>query len=105
MSGSTGMALPIQTQDFSVVVGGTAVTAIAAGRLEGGLLRVMRIYNVSTTDTIWCSRSGTAAINTKGSFPIQPGNYELWAYPQLIPANQLSIISTGTATPVTIEVG
>lgn len=105
MSGSTGMALAIQTQDFSVVVGGSAVVAIPAGRLNGGLLRVMRIYNTSTTDTIWCSRSGTAAISTKGSFPILPGSFELWSYPQLIPANQLSIISTGTATPVTIEVG
>lgn len=105
MSGSTGMAQAIQTQDFSLVVGGTAVIAIPAGRLTSGLLRVMRIYNVSTADTIWCSRAGTAGISTKGSFPILPGNFELWAYPQLIPANQLSIISTGTATPVTIEVG
>lgn len=105
MSGSTGMAQAIQTQDFSLVVGGTAVTAIATGRLTGGLLRVMRIYNVSTTDTIWCSRTGKAAINTAGSFPILPGSFELWSYPQLIPANALSIISTGIATPVTIEVG
>lgn len=105
MSGSTGMAVSIQTSDYSLVVGGTAVTAIKASQLAGGLLRVMRVYNVSTTDTIWCSRHGTAAISTPGSFPILPGNYELWSYPQLIPANTLSIISTGSATPVTIEVG
>jgi hypothetical protein len=96
----------VTTEDFSLVVGATPVIAIPNGALLGRNLSLMRIWNVSTSATIWLSRNGQpAAVNTAGSFPIGPGQYELWTSPQAIPVNGLSIVSTAANTPVTIEVG
>lgn len=93
------------TTDYSLVVGTTAVTLFQNLQLFGKLLSFMRIWNVSAAATIWCSRAGVAVVNGAGSFPLPPGQYEMFTNPQLIPLNQLSLIATALATPVTIEVG
>ena len=94
------------TQDFSLTVGTSAVTVFGTGQLYGKLLSYLRIWNVSASATIWCSRNGNpAVVNGAGSYPIGPGQYELFTSPQAIPINPLSIIATAVGTPVTIEVG
>lgn len=100
------MASPkITTRDFSLTVGQSAVQALAPGGPAGMHPSFMRIWNVSATATLWCSRAGVAAVNGAGSFPLGPGLYEMFTYPQSIPLNALSLISTAAGTPVTIEVG
>lgn len=93
------------TRDFSQVIGQSAVTVLPAGGPVGIAMTYMRIWNVSATATVWCSRSGPAVINGAGSFPLAPGNSEVWTFPQSIPVNALSMIASAAATPVTIEVG
>jgi hypothetical protein len=93
------------TRDFSLVVGQTAITAIPAGGAPGMHLSFMRIWNVSASATVWCSRAGAAVVGAAGSFPLGPGLYELYTFPQTIPVNALSLIATAAGTPVTIEVG
>jgi hypothetical protein len=100
----------IRTRDFSQTVGSTtAITVFAQGVLNdaplGAALTYMRIYNVSPSNTIWCSRSGVASPNAPGSFPIYAGNYEIWQPPANVPTNPLSIIAVGGVAQVTIEVG
>lgn len=103
MSGAQSTSgLPMVTQNYSITATGAAALAFSALSF---VPRYYRIFNTSAADTIWCSRSGTAAINGAGSFPLAPGNFELYCAPQIIPTNALSIISTGASTPVTIEVG
>jgi hypothetical protein len=104
MSGSQSTILT--TKDMSLLVGTTSVIAIPANELSYiGPLRLLRIYNVSSTATIWASRAGLAVVGGPGSFPIAPLTYELWQAPGPVPANQLQLISTAASTPVTIEVG
>ncbi len=98
---ATSGGLPFITLNFSMTATGTAAVAFSA---LGFAPQYYRIFNVSTVDTIWCSRAGTDAISGAGSFPLAPGEYEFYVSPQTIPTNALSIISTGTSTPVTIEV-
>lgn len=98
------------TRDFSLVVGTSAVLVTPVPNPTGapnppGGLSFLRVWNVSATATIWCSRSGTAAVNGAGSFPLGPGLYEMFTSPQSIPLNPLSIVSTAANTPVTIEAG
>jgi hypothetical protein len=95
----------MQTVDFSLVVGTSAVMALTAANLQGRNLNYLRVWNVSTTATIWLSRSGNAVVGGAGSYPLSPGQFEVWANPQAIPINPLSIVSTAAGTPVTIEVG
>jgi hypothetical protein len=102
---TTVRSSPITTRDYSLTVGTTAVTAFTPAQLPGGIVQMMRIYNVSPTATVWCSRAGVAAANAAGSFPIGPLNYELWVAPGPVPQNTLSIVATAPSTPVTIEVG
>jgi hypothetical protein len=93
----------LYTVDYSLTVGTTAVTAYA--QLPNPVYHFIRIFNLHASNTIWCSRSGVAAVGARGSFPIGPMLYELWVSPGPIPLNSLSLISTGTGTNVTIEVG
>jgi hypothetical protein len=93
----------LYTNDLSITVGTTAVTAYA--QLQGYTYSFLRIFNTHASNTIWASRAGTAAVGGKGSFSIGPGLYELWVAPGPVPLNALSIISTGANTNVTIEVG
>lgn len=94
--------LPMITLDYSMTATGTSALAFAQ---LGYVPKYMRVWNVSAVDTTWCSRSGPAVVGGAGSFPLGPGEYELYVSGQTIPANALQIISTGTSTPVTIEVG
>lgn len=101
MSG-TQSGLPMVTFDYSLTATGTS--ALAFNALSFGP-RFMLIWNLSATDTIWCSRSGAAVVSGVGSFPLGPRAFVLYTFPQIIPANSLHIISDGASTPVTIEVG
>lgn len=105
-SSTPGAPAAMTTIDFSQVIGTSAVQVFAAKQFYGITLSYMRIWNVSATATIWCSRSGAAAaVNGAGSFPLGPGLYEMFIAPASIPLNGLSIISSAVSTPVTIEVG
>jgi hypothetical protein len=93
------------TRDFSLVVGQSAVQALPPGGPSGMDMSYMRVWNVSASATVWCSRAGQAAIGAAGSFPLGPGLYEMFTFPQTVPVNGLSLIATAAGTPVTIEVG
>lgn len=99
------------TKDFSQTIGAQAGTVFTVDQMQalassrGGQLYFMQLTNSSATDTIWLSRSGVAAPNTLGSFALMPETYQLFQYPQAIPLNTLSAISTGSSTPFTVEVG
>jgi len=83
----------------------TAQTVFANNILFGKKLSFMRIWNVSSTATIWLCRTGAAVINGAGSYPLSPLTYEAFQNPAKIPLNALSIIASAASTPVTIEVG
>ena len=105
-SSTPGAPAAMTTQDFSQIIGTSAVQVFPARFFYNMTLSYMRIWNVSPTATIWCSRSGAAAaVNGAGSFPLGPGLYEMFIAPASIPLNGLSIIATAVSTPVTIEVG
>jgi hypothetical protein len=101
MSGTLS-GLPMVTFDYSLTATGTSALAFNALSFPP---RFMRIWNVSATDTIWCSRSGAGVVGGVGCFPLGPREREEFTFPQIIPANALHIISDGASTPVTIEVG
>jgi hypothetical protein len=87
-----------------LTVGTTAVQAYA--QLPKYTYYYLRIFNLHSTNVLWCSRAGVpAAVGAPHSFPIGPGLYEVWAYPGPVPVNALSVVATGSDTPVTIEVG
>lgn len=94
----------IQTSDFSLLVGTTPISVFPANLFLGSLF-FMRLWNVSQTATIWCSRTGVAAVNGAGSFPLGAGMNETWTAPNAIPTNQLSVVATAAATPLTVEIG
>ena len=101
--------------DFSLVVGTTAITVPIPPSIWQRKPLYMRIWNVAPTNggTIWICRAGTliangavpAVVNGAGSFPLAPGLYELFQWPQSIPINPISVISTEAGTPLTIEIG
>lgn len=109
------MPAPIMiTRDLSAIIGTSSVKVFSGGALPGGLfagnvipgvLFYMRLWNVSATATIWLSRSGAAAQNAAGSFPLGPGLNETWVSPQAIPLNDLWAIATAAGTPLTVEIG
>jgi hypothetical protein len=104
-SSTPGAPAAMTTIDFSQVIGTSAVQIWGNRAFYGSNLSYMSIWNVSPTATIWCSRSGPAAVSGAGSFPLGPGLYQQFIAPASIPLNPLSIISTAVSTPVTIEVG
>ena len=55
--------------------------------------------------TIWISRSGPAAVNGAGSYPLLPGQSQVFQAPGNIPTNPLSVVATVAGTPLTIEIG
>jgi hypothetical protein len=95
----------IATLDYSLLVGQSPDSVFPPGLLNSRRWLYMMLWNVSTTNTLWLSRAGAAAVGQPGSFPIGPGQYQLFTTPQAIPTNPLSVISTGTSTPFTVEVG
>ena len=98
----------ILTVDYSQTIGTSAVTVLNQSQiaLNGRNPQLLRIYNVSSSTTIWVSRNGSpAAVGAAGSFPIAPLSYELWVEPGPVPLNAVSIVATAAGTPVTIEVG
>lgn len=95
----------MNTRDFSLTVGTSAIQVSPAATFGAGL-SFLRVWNVSPTATVWCSRSGNpAVVNGAGSFPLLPGQYEMFVYPQAIPLNPWSLIASAANTPVTIEAG
>lgn len=108
MFATLAIAQNLITTDYSLVVGLTAVSPFPAGALKGRRLTYMRLWNVAAVGggTLWlCRNGGIAVINGAGSFPLSPGQFELFVAPQSIPVNNLSVISTLINTPLTIEVG
>lgn len=92
------------THDYSQNIGTSAVSVFPPGARLTNLF-YMRIWNVSTTATVWLSRSGAASPNAPGSFPLGPGLNETWVFPQAIPTNAVSAIATAAGTPLTVEIG
>jgi hypothetical protein len=101
------MSTLILTKDNSLIVGTTAVWAWQ-NKLNISGLTFMRITNNAAAGggTIHLSRNGAGAVvNGSGSFPLPPGAFEQFTFPQSIPLNPLSLVSTAANTPVTIEFG
>jgi hypothetical protein len=104
MAGFPWMDAMINLVNRSVIVGTAAVEVIPwLGQVN---LQYMRLWNVAAAGgpTIWLSRAGVASVGTAGSFPIPPGEYELWDTPDAIPINALSAVSTVDGVPLTIEI-
>lgn len=93
------------TSSYSATVGTSATTVFPGTTGNLTELFFMRIWNVSSTATVWLSRTGTAVVGAAGSFPLGPGLSETWVFPQAIPTNALSAIATAAGTPLTVEVG
>lgn len=103
------------TRDYSLIVGTTAQWVFWRTPNSGppflnsnAPISYMRVWNVAPSNggTIWLSRNGSpAVVNGAGSFPLPPGQYELFTEPQAIPVNALSAISTAASTPLTVEIG
>ena len=93
----------ITTSDFSSAVGTTAQTVLTAAQVATFRGIFLRIVNVSTTATIWLNRNGPAVVNGPGSYPLAPGQIEIYQGGNPVPDNVVSAIATGTGGALTIE--
>lgn len=77
------------------------LAAVAGSRL------FLSINNESTTATIACAFSATAAANTAGSYTIGPGNTRTWGPGTYeipgAPGGAVNCISSAATSPATIE--
>lgn len=94
----------------SVILGTTAVL-ILPKQTPRRSWSFYRVYNVSPANggTVWLTRfyeSGVVpAPNAAGCFPLAPGQYELFRYPDPIPSNSLWGVATAAGTILTVECG
>ena len=87
----------------AVTVTNSSAQALAA--VTGSRL-FLSIDNESTTATIACAFSATAAINTAGSYTIAPGMTRVWGAgtPEIpVPGGPVNCISSAATSPATIE--
>lgn len=71
----------------------------------------LNIINLSATDNVACNvAGGTAALNTAGNYPIAAGTSLTWNITGegnmggILPLGAFNCISSGTSTPITIDV-
>lgn len=74
----------------------TQVLAAAAAR------KFLAIDNESTTAAIACAFGATAALNTAGSFTIEPGWTRTWGG-SFVPSDAVNCIAASGSAPVTLE--
>jgi len=80
------------------------ITSTSAQILAAAAQRqLVVIDNESTTATIACAFGATAAINTAGSFTIEPNTVRVWNSAP-IPTDAVNCISSAASSPATIEV-
>ena len=93
------------SEDYSLLVGTTPVSVFPPTVFARAWKRYffMKIWNTSSTATIWLSRAGAAAVGAAGSYPLAPGEYELFTMPQAIPQNNVSAIATQAGAPLNVE--
>ena len=82
----------------AATIGVTSAQVLAADSTRKSTLA---IQNVSTTATIACSFSGAAALNTAGSFTIQPSSMLSFST-NYVPQEAMTCISSAASTPATV---
>lgn len=98
---------PMVTQQ-APASGSGSVAAATVGTSSTQLLppassrKFLAIDNESTSAAIACALGTTAAINTAGSFTIEPGWTRTWSG-SFVPSDAVNCIATVGATPVTVE--
>lgn len=95
---------PNQCGPVSVDASATAVTFPASGQTGPRKpLQYVTIGNPSASATLWVNAmpGGTAAANTAGSFQIGSGQALTWAQPSYPPPGSISVIASGSSTPMT----
>ena len=97
----------VTTRDYSTAVQTTATPILPNGVTAGAVY--YRLFNASSTITIWLSRAPNAATqvgaNAAGSYPLPPGQYELFTTPQAIPGNALWAAAPAGVAQLTVEIG
>ncbi len=82
---------------------GASATLIASGNSSPRSFTYMRIWNVSASATVWCTRAGVnPGANTGGSFPILAGSYEEFKAPAIPPPNDTWALGNGAQLTVEI---
>ena len=66
----------------------------------------MRVTNISNAASavVWLSSTGNAAVGAPGSYALNPGESEVFQFPQRIPANSLTAIAQSGTASLTVEV-
>lgn len=91
------------TTDYSTTVGTTSQTVLTAAQIATFRGVFLRIVNVSVSATIWLNRNGPAVVNGPGSYPLAPGQIEVYQGGNPVPDNIVCAIATGTGGALTIE--
>ena len=92
-------------QDFSTTVGTSAMQIYPA--FNGGQdLVYVRVTNIASLapNAVWLSRTGNAAVGAPGSYPLYPGDSEVFQFPQHVPLNALTAVAAVGPTPITVQV-
>lgn len=93
---ATALSAVTGSVSAKTITNSSAQVLAAASRL------FLAVDNESTTATIACAFGATAAINTAGSFTIQPNQTRVWnSYP--VPADALNCISSAATSAATVE--
>lgn len=99
-NGSINVVPQTATGGFAAVsVGVTSAVALAVRTAPQYLLA---LDNESTTASLACAFGATAALNTAGSFTIQPGQTRTWSG-TYVPLDAVNCIASAAATPLTVE--
>lgn len=96
----------MQIQDYSTVVNANGAQEIFPAWSGSPDLVYMKITNISilASAVVWLSRTGNAAVAMPGSYALNPGDSELFQFPQRIPANSLTAIAQSGTASLTVEV-
>lgn len=97
----------IHLSDLSPAGGiGTAAQIVySATYMTQNKATYLQIWNVAANGggTIWLSYTGVAAPNAPGSFPLYPGQSQIFS--DNAPSNGLSAVASVAGTPLTVMVG
>lgn len=87
----------VQSKSGTIDSGGTAQTAADANYGRNYLF----IQNIDPSEDLWVSFTGTAAVDTEGSFLLAAGN-AYTAEGNVVPGNAISVVGATTGNPFTI---
>lgn len=106
VSAGTGANFPVRAiAGSALTVSGCTVGTSSAQCLAAAAASTwIQVQNTSASAQIACSWSGTAALNSTGSFMLQPGQSASWGMLSSgVPTSALNCIASAASTPLYLE--